>query len=204
MKKIIALLLSLMMCICTFSVLAEATTIAEPLPEPAQQEAVLPNSDTDVTEETAHSSDQNVQVENVTSADGKISEISEGPVSLEGLSQGDSRSTDDLISTANLIRYIPVVIIIDDDINVLGYFVNLNDNVAVGNFYDFELTVYASGKRIADGEFGTINQFTIEPLGSVLQAFTFEGAGKQYQSGTYVCKDDDYALTGFRYKTMDR
>ncbi|MBR5111703.1 MAG: hypothetical protein IK099_16100 [Clostridia bacterium] len=92
------------------------------------------------------------------------------------------------------IRFIPTTITVGSDtIKVVGYFVNLNTDVAVKNFKEFEMSVYENNKLVAKGDFGTINQFTVEPLGLWKQSFTFNGKHSM-KTGTYAC-DEKYSCT---------
>lgn len=92
------------------------------------------------------------------------------------------------------IRFIPTLIKVGSDtVKVEGYFVNLNNDVAVKNFKEFNLNVYQNGKLISKGDFGTINQFTVEPLGVWKQTFTFNGK-HGLSIGTYAC-NEDYSCT---------
>lgn len=92
------------------------------------------------------------------------------------------------------IRFIPTLITVGTDtVKVVGYFVNLNDDVAVKNFKEFKLSVYQNGKLISKGDFGTINQFTVEPLSVWKQTFTFNGK-HGLKIGTYSC-DEEYSCT---------
>ncbi|MBR3016629.1 MAG: hypothetical protein IKH57_06065 [Clostridia bacterium] len=92
------------------------------------------------------------------------------------------------------IRFIPTMITVGSEtIKVEGYFVNLNSDVEVKNFKEFEMSVYENNKLVAQGDFGTINQFTVEPLGVWKQTFTFNGKHSM-KIGTYSC-DEKYSAT---------
>ena len=92
------------------------------------------------------------------------------------------------------IRFLPTLIIVSSDsIKVEGYFVNLNPDVEVKNFKEFKMNVYENNKLIAQGNFGTINQFTVSPLSLWKQSFTFNGKHSM-KIGTYSC-DEKYSCT---------
>ena len=92
------------------------------------------------------------------------------------------------------IRFIPTVITAGtDSLKVEGYFVNLNDDLEVKNFTEFNLSLYQNNKLIVKGNFGTINQFTVAPLGMKKQTFTFKGKHSM-KVGTYAC-DEKYSCT---------
>lgn len=93
----------------------------------------------------------------------------------------------------DLIRFIPTEIVVSTDkVEVKGYFVNLNEDVTVKNFTDFDMEVYLDGDLLVDGSFGDINQFTVKPLGVKYQSFTFNGS-HDLNEGTYSCGDKFYA-----------
>ena len=101
----------------------------------------------------------------------------------------------------DLIRFLPTQIeVLENKVTVEGYFVNLNKNVTVKNFTDFEMKVYLSGDLLVEGDFGDINQFSIAPLSVKYQSFTFNGS-HELNEGTYTCDDDFYAsfTCSFKY-----
>ena len=99
---------------------------------------------------------------------------------------GDSPSRGDLL------HFIPTVITVTaNKVTVEGYFVNLNTDVSVSNFRDFEMSVYHGDELIIKGDFGKINDFTIRPLRAQYQSFTFTGS-HNLRSGTTVCTDSYY------------
>ena len=102
------------------------------------------------------------------------------------------------------IRFLPTLITVGNDyIKLEGYFVNLNSDVAVKNFKEFEMSVYENNKLIAKGNFGTINQFTVEPLGMWKQTFTYNGKHSM-KIGTYSC-DEKYSCTfSCKFSYVDR
>lgn len=78
--------------------------------------------------------------------------------------------------TSDLIRFLPTEIEVNtDEVIVHGYFVNMNKNVTVKNFTEFEMYVYHDGELLVDGDFGTINEFSVRPLGMKYQSFRFTG-----------------------------
>ena len=109
-------------------------------------------------------------------------------------SAGDSPDMSDLL------RFIPTEIIVSaDKVEVSGYFVNLNEDVTVKNFTDFEMAVYQDGDLLVEGSFGEINAFSIKPLSIQYQSFTFNGA-HDLNEGTYSCGDTIYAVFTCNYK----
>lgn len=98
------------------------------------------------------------------------------------------------ITYGDLIRFIPAVITVEEDaVVVKGYFVNLNTDVKVSDFYNYSMAVYMEDALLVEGEFGEINSFTIQPLGAVYQSFTFTGS-HDLNVGEYVCSDNTYAV----------
>lgn len=101
---------------------------------------------------------------------------------------------------SDLLRFIPTEIIVSaDKVEVSGYFVNLNEDVTVKNFTDFEMAVYQDGDLLVEGSFGEINAFSIKPLSVQYQSFTFNGA-HDLNEGTYSCGDTIYAVFTCNYK----
>ena len=104
-------------------------------------------------------------------------------------------------STGDLIHFIPTTIsVAEDSATVYGYFVNLNKDKVVSNFYDYEMSVYRNGDLLLEGEFGEINEFSIDPMGTVYQSFTFNGE-HSLNVGEYVCLDYDYCVITCRFST---
>ena len=94
----------------------------------------------------------------------------------------------------DLIRFLPTEIeVLENKVTVKGYFVNLNEDVTVKNFTDFEMMVYLSGDLLVEGDFGDINQFSIKPLGVKYQSFTFNGS-HDLNEGSYTCDDEFYTV----------
>lgn len=94
----------------------------------------------------------------------------------------------------DLIRFIPTEITVSTNkVLVEGYFVNLNDDVTVKNFTNFEMDVYLDGDLLVSGSFGTINEFSVKPMGVKYQSFTFNGE-HDLNEGTYTCGDKFYAV----------
>ena len=101
---------------------------------------------------------------------------------------------------SDLLRFIPTEIIVSaDKVEVNGYFVNLNEDVTVKNFTDFEIEVYQDGELLVEGSFGEIDAFSIKPLRVQYQSFTFNGA-HDLNEGTYSCGDAVYAAFTCNYK----
>ena len=101
---------------------------------------------------------------------------------------------------SDLLRFIPTEIIVSTDkVEVSGYFVNLNADVTVKDFTDFEIAVYQDGELLVEGNFGEIDAFSIKPLSVQYQSFTFDGA-HDLNEGTYSCGDTIYAAFTCNYK----
>ena len=101
---------------------------------------------------------------------------------------------------SDLLRFIPTEIIVSTDkVEVSGYFVNLNADVTVKDFTDFEIAVYQDGELLVEGSFGEIDAFSIKPLSVQYQSFTFNGA-HDLNEGTYSCGDTIYAAFTCNYK----
>ena len=101
---------------------------------------------------------------------------------------------------SDLIRFIPTEIVVSTNkVEVSGYFVNLNADVTVKDFTDFEMEVYQDGELLVEGSFGEINAFSIKPLSVQYQSFTFNGA-HDLNEGTYSCGDTIYAAFTCNYK----
>ena len=101
---------------------------------------------------------------------------------------------------SDLLRFIPTEIIVSTDkVEVSGYFVNLNADVTVKDFTDFEMEVYQDGELLVEGSFGEIDAFSIKPLSVQYQSFTFNGA-HDLNEGTYSCGDTIYAAFTCNYK----
>lgn len=92
--------------------------------------------------------------------------------------------------TAKYIHFIPTEVIAESNkVKVVGYFVNLNDDVEVLNFKEFNMTVYYNEKVIAEGSFGKLPEFTIPALGMRKQTLKFN-VRKNIKVGTYICGED--------------
>ena len=76
---------------------------------------------------------------------------------------------------------------------------NLNADVTVKDFTDFEMEVYQDGELLVEGSFGEIDAFSIKPLSVQYQSFTFNGA-HDLNEGTYSCGDTIYAAFTCNYK----
>ena len=101
---------------------------------------------------------------------------------------------------SDLLRFIPTEIIVSTDkVEVSGYFVNLNADVTVKDFTDFEMEVYQDGELLVEGSFGEINAFSIRPLSVQYQSFAFNG-GHDLNEGPYSCGDTIYAAFTCNYK----
>lgn len=101
---------------------------------------------------------------------------------------------------SDLIRFIPTEIVVSTNkVEVSGYFVNLNADVTVKDFTDFEMEVYQDGELLVEGSFGEINAFSIRPLSVQYQSFSFNGA-HDLNEGTYSCGDTIYAVFTCNYK----
>ena len=54
----------------------------------------------------------------------------------------------------------------DKAIKVICYFVNLNPNLDVKDFGDFEMSIYRKGNEIASGSFSINNAYTVNSMGT--------------------------------------
>ncbi len=119
----------------------------------------------------------------------------EGPVVDKG--------TDKAIpSNGDLIHFIPTTIDVTSEyVKVTGYFINLNTEVSVRSFSDFEMDVYRNGSYLVGGRFGTINDFSVKPLGAKLQSFTFRGGDHGLTHGSYSCDDRCYCVVSMSFYT---
>ena len=109
-------------------------------------------------------------------------------------------STSASADISDLIRFIPTEIVVSTNkVEVSGYFVNLNADVTVKDFTDFEMEVYQDGELLVEGSFGEIDAFSIKPLSVQYQSFTFNGA-HDLNEGTYSCGDAVYAVFTCNYK----
>ncbi len=113
-----------------------------------------------------------------------------------------------LASAANpdkgdLIKFIPTKIkVTSSSVTVEGYFVNMNEGYIVKNFREFEMDLYDDGDLLCSGEFGTINQFSINPLRMKYQSFTFNGR-HNLKTGTYVADDGFYCKVSMRFTSQE-
>ena len=99
-------------------------------------------------------------------------------------------------TVSDRIHFIPTTIkVTSDSVTVEGYFVNLNSNYYVENFKNFTLRVYMEGDLLLKGDFGTIHKFTVSPLGTRMQSFTWNGR-QGLKVGTYSCDDSFYCIWG--------
>ncbi len=97
---------------------------------------------------------------------------------------------------ADRIRYLPTQIkVTKENVFVDGYFVNLNPHTKVRSFNDVTMAVYLGGELLIDADFGTLNDFAIEPLSLKRQDFTFQGDFTEtLNEGTFICDDTFYVL----------
>lgn len=103
------------------------------------------------------------------------------------------------------IKFIPTWIsVTSNQVKVEGYFVNFNHEHSVKTFREFSMDVYVDGRLIVSGDFGTINDFTIEPLGMKFQSFTFNGTHSNHSNGNNNCGDSYYTKTAFRFTSVSR
>ncbi|MBR5110035.1 MAG: hypothetical protein IK099_07555 [Clostridia bacterium] len=97
-------------------------------------------------------------------------------------------------TVSDRIHFVPTVIkVTSDSVTVEGYFVNLNTSYYVENFRNFTLRVYMDGDLLLKGDFGTLNKFSVSPLGTRIQSFTWNGR-QGLKTGTYSC-DDSFNCT---------
>lgn len=105
--------------------------------------------------------------------------------------------------TGDLIKFVPYLITVrTNQVVVDGYFVNMNDRTTVKNFREFKMKVYEDGDLLADGDFGTINSFSIAPLRMKYQSFTFNGS-HSLKTGTYVAGDRYYCVVSMRFTSTE-
>lgn len=97
---------------------------------------------------------------------------------------------------ADRIRYLPTQIkVTKENVVVDGYFVNLNPHTKVSSFNEASMAVYLGGELLVDADFGTLNDFAIEPLRLNRQTFTFQGDYTEtLNEGIYNCDDTFYVL----------
>lgn len=105
----------------------------------------------------------------------------------------------------NRIRYLPTQIeITKESVFVDGYFVNLNPHTKVGSFSEASMAVYLSGEMLIEGDFGTLNDFSMPPLSLMHQTFTFRGDYTDtLNEGTYLCDDTFYVCFDFTFSYKD-
>ncbi len=102
------------------------------------------------------------------------------------------------------VKFIPILVTVTKNaISVEGYFINMNEDLAVKNFSDVEISLYRGGDLWTKAKFGEINQFTVEPLGMVFQKFTFTKKHK-IDPGTYVAKDNFYCVVSMHFYSVNR
>ena len=103
----------------------------------------------------------------------------------------------------DLVRFVPTEIeVTTNKVVVEGYFVNMNSNVSVKNFRELEMMVYQDGDLLVEGNFGTINEFTISPMRMKYQSFTFNGS-HDLKNGSYTCNDRTYAVVNCRFTSVE-
>lgn len=106
-------------------------------------------------------------------------------------------------SRGDLVRFVPTEMTVTDaKVKVEGYFVNLNTDVVVFNFREVEMTVYIEDEELVSGDFGTINQFEVEPLEAYYQSFTFNNKDG-LKAGSYDCDETVYAMFSARFSTKE-
>ncbi len=172
MKKLISLLLVLMLCLSL--VPAVFAEEAAPAEEPAAElETVTEEEPSNVAEEI----------------------FTEGPMV--------ENETKAYLSAGDLIRFIPVVIDVTKSyVEVQGYFVNMNSNITISDFTNFEMDIYQGGDFIISGYFGKINSFSVYPLSAKYQSFTFTGDYTYgLNTGSYTCDDLTCAAVGFSFSS---
>ncbi|MBR3109444.1 MAG: hypothetical protein IKH30_19990 [Clostridia bacterium] len=90
------------------------------------------------------------------------------------------------------LRFVPTMITVGSSyVKVTGYFVNLNDDVEILNITKLKMNIYQNNKKILQGDFGTISQFSIPPLDMYKITLTFKGKNS-LKVGTYAC-DENYS-----------
>lgn len=108
-------------------------------------------------------------------------------------------------SKGDLVRFVPTEIEVDEDseVWVKGYFLNLNEDVTVKNFKEVDLTIYYNGEKIVEGDFGTINKFSVKPLSAVYQSFTFSGVESSLSEGHYDCDESVYSKFSAKFSSEE-
>ena len=94
------------------------------------------------------------------------------------------------------IHYIPTKLVISSkEVEVEGYFVNLNESTRVGNFTDFSMEIGYAGETLIEADFGDLKQFMVPALGVLKHRFTISYPnGHNLTNGTYTCDDSYYAI----------
>lgn len=119
----------------------------------------------------------------------------EGPI----VDKGTDKATP---SEGELIHFIPTTIdVTSENVKVSGYFINLNSDVSVGNFEDFEMDVYRNGSYLVGGSFGKIHEFMIRPFSVKAHSFTFTGGDHGLTHGSYSCDDRCYSVINCTFYT---
>ena len=107
-------------------------------------------------------------------------------------------------SRANLFRFVPTIITVEtSSVKVEGYFLNLNSDCDIKSHKNFDMTVYKDGDVLTEGDFGTINDFTVKAMGVKYQSFTFNGA-HSLNNGVYECNDHFYTSFGCDFTYVEK
>ena len=133
-----------------------------------------------------------------------VSEVAEATQEKEAAEDAGDADKSSGSYTGDLIRFVPMYLEVSSNkVTVKGVFINLNTDCAVGKFRNFKMDLYQGSKLISSGNFGTINEFTIEPFGMKYQTFTYNGK-HNLNSGTYVCDDRIYSVCSYKFYTYSR
>lgn len=98
---------------------------------------------------------------------------------------------------ADNVRFVPTHIeITSSEIEVEGFFVNMNRSYEVGNFSNLDLSVYIDDTEVCSGIFSSVNQFMMPPMSVYFQSFTFSNEYGSKLNGSYDCDDTCYAVFG--------
>ena len=107
-------------------------------------------------------------------------------------------------SVGDLVRFVPMTIDVSTNkVIVRGYFINMNTNKAVGSFKNVKMNVYKDGSYLVGGSFGTIDDFTIEPLRMEYDGFSFSGS-HNLNPGSYSCNDLFYCAVDCSFTSYSR
>lgn len=109
------------------------------------------------------------------------------------------------LSEGDLVRYIPTQLVVSNgDLVIHGYFVNLNDSIAVSDFHNFKMTLFYVGDELVTGDFGTLESFTLEPYSVYPYTLTMTGAGNRITGNLIDCNSYTFTTLDFSYTWYSR